>query len=305
MHGYRGAVEVARRAAIRNRLDPCHSNMYHLPMNNSDHNSVPRSDTDKISVCIIAGNEEDNIRRCLESVTWADEVIVVDSYSKDNTPEICKEYTDRVYQHEWLGYIKQKQLIKELAQYPWVMFVDADEEVSPELRDEIQQTFAKGVPDEVAGFEFPRLVFYLNRWIRHGDWYPDVKLRLFRRERGKCGGSEPHDRIFVDGHVTRLRANLRHYTYRDIEDQLLTINRFSSISANEHHKSGRRFFIHDLLFRPTFRFFRGYIIKRGFLDGIPGLLIGVLTAYGTFIKYAKMWELRRTETAEKIDVKEK
>jgi len=105
-----------------------------------------RSEGNRISVCIIAGNEESNIRRCLESVTWADEIVVVDSYSKDRTPDICREYTDRVYQHRWLGYIKQKQLIKELAQPPWVMFVDADEEVSPALRDEIQHLCERGVP---------------------------------------------------------------------------------------------------------------------------------------------------------------
>jgi len=258
----------------------------------SEPTHTSRCDENKISVCIIAGNEEHNIRRCLDSVTWADEIVVVDSYSKDKTPEICREYTDRVYQHRWLGYIKQKQLSKELAQHPWVMFVDADEEVSPGLSEEIRQRFSSPIPEEVAGFEFPRLVFYLNRWIRHGDWYPDIKLRLFRRDRGHCGGSEPHDRIFVDGHVVKLKSNLRHYTYRGISDQLATINRFSSISAQEHDARGRRFFLHDLLLRPLFRFFRGYLVKRGFLDGTPGLVIAVVTAYGTFIKYAKMWERR-------------
>ncbi len=267
-------------------------------MQDLEQNKLHRSDFNKISVCIIAGNEERNIRRCLESVTWADEVVVVDSYSSDKTPEICREYTDRVYQHKWLGYIKQKQLIKDLAKYPWVMFVDADEEVSPLLRDEIQELFAMGLSDSIAGFEFPRLVYYLNRWIRHGDWYPDIKLRLFRKDKGTCGGSEPHDRIFVEGQVIRLKGNLRHYTYRNIEDQLNSINRFSSITATENYSEKKHFFIFNIIFRPIFRFFRGYFVKRGFLDGVPGLLIAIITAYGTLIKYAKIWERHKMKTPE-------
>ncbi|NIY13545.1 MAG: glycosyltransferase, partial [Nitrospinaceae bacterium] len=175
-----------------------------------------------ISVCITAGNEEDNIRRCLESVTWADEIVVVDSFSKDRTAEICREYTNLVYEHEWLGYIGQKNLVKDLAKGPWILFVDADEAVSPELRDEILHAFDNGDNERYVGFEFPRIVHYLGRWIRHGDWYPDVKLRLFQKSRGQCGGKEPHDQISVDGPVKRLKGHMYHFTYTGISDQIAT-----------------------------------------------------------------------------------
>ncbi len=246
-----------------------------------------------ISVCITAGNEEKNIRRCLESVTWADEIVVVDSFSTDRTPEICREFTDLVYEHKWLGYIGQKNLIKDLATGPWIMFVDADEEVSEELRDEILTSFSNGATQKYAGFEFPRIVHYLGRWIRHGDWYPDIKLRLFRRELGTCGGKEPHDQILVDGAVKRLRGHMHHFTYTGILDQIATINRFTSITAETKYKDGRHSHMIDLLFRPVFRFFRCYLLRGGFLDGLPGLIIAASTSYGVFAKYAKLWELHK------------
>ena len=249
-----------------------------------------RTHSESISACIIAGNEEENIERCLRSVQWADEIVVVDSFSKDRTVDIARRYTDRVYQHKWLGYIGQKQLIKDLAKGPWVMFVDADEEVSPALQAEIEAWFSNPVPPEIAGFEFPRLVRYLDRWVRHGDWYPDIKLRLFRKDRATCGGKEPHDRVFVQGQVRRLLGCLHHYTYSDIHDQIDTLNRFSRISAGTRQAEGHRFRLSDILFRPMFRFIRGYFFKLGILDGLPGFIIAVNVAFGTFIKYAKLWE---------------
>ncbi len=250
---------------------------------------------EKISVCITAGNEEDNIRRCLESSTWADEIVVVDSFSTDGTLDICKEYTPRVYQHEWLGYIGQKNLIKDLATGPWILFLDADEEISPGLRDEILEEFRTGNSADFAGYQFPRLVRYLGRWITHGDWYPDMKLRLFRKDKGECGGKEPHDRTTVNGRVKRLNNPLYHYTYTGISDQLSTMNHFTSISAQGKYDEGRRFGVSDLLFRPLFRFLRCYILKQGFRDGLPGLIIATVTGYGVFAKYAKLWEIERAE----------
>jgi len=245
---------------------------------------------EKISVCITAGNEERNVRRCLQSVKWADEIVVVDSFSSDRTVEICKEYTDRVYQHEWLGYIGQKNLIKDLASGSWILFIDADEEISPELRDEIMQEFRTGSCANFAGYEFPRLVRYLGRWIRHGNWYPDVKLRLFRKDRGECGGREPHDRITVKGQIKRFKGHMYHYTYDNIGEQISTINRFSGITAEGLYNEGRFFRERDLLFRPFLRFVRGYFLKRGFMEGLPGFIIAVISAYGVFVKFAKLWE---------------
>ncbi len=254
-----------------------------------------RGPEERISACIICGNEENNIERCLKSVTWADEVIVVDSFSSDRTPEIARRYTPNVVQQEWLGYIGQKKFIANLARGPWILFVDADEEVSPALRCEIEQKFSRPLPDGLHGFTCPRLVSHLGRWIRHGDWYPDAKLRLFKKEFGKCGGQEPHDRIYVTGKVQRLRNPLFHYTYDDLADQLATINRFSTISARTHNEEGKRASLINLLFNPLFRFIRGYFIKLGFLDGIPGLIVAGNVAFSTFCKYAKLWEMQRVK----------
>lgn len=252
---------------------------------------------DKISVCITACDEEDKISNCLQSVAWADEIVVVDSFSKDQTMAICRTFTDRVYQHEWLGYIGQKNLVKKMAQYPWILFIDADEEVSKELRDEILREFEAGDNRHVDGYAFPRKVRYLNRWIKHGEWYPDHKMRLFRTERGICAGKEPHDRITVPGKVRRLKGDLYHYTYANIHEQLETINKFSTITARDKFNSGMRFRWRDLIFRPAYRFFKAYILKRGFLDGPQGFIIAVCSTYGVFIKYAKLMELwRASET---------
>ena len=242
---------------------------------------------EKISACITAGNEEAKIRRCLESVTWADEIVVVDSFSTDRTVEICKEYTGRVYRHKWLGYIGQKNLIKDMAAGPWILFIDADEEVSERLKEEILAHLDTD-GTEYAGYEFPRMVQYLGKWITHGDWYPDIKLRLFRKELGKCAGVEPHDRVTVRGKVRRLRGNLYHYTYDNIEDQVAAINRFSTITALGWHKRGKRARVIDIVFRPLLRFLRGYVFRLGFINGARGLIIAVTISYGVFIKYAKL-----------------
>lgn len=254
-----------------------------------------------LSVCIITGNEEKNIGRCLESVKWADEIVVVDSFSTDRTVEIAKRYTDRIFQHRWLGYIGQKAVARNLARGEWILFVDADEAVSESLRKEIQLRFKAGVPERVAGFDFPRQVWFLHRWIRHGDWYPDSKLRLFRKARGRCCGKEPHERIDVNGEVLHLRQPLYHYTYDNIADQINTINRFSSISAAGDSK--REFstgsLLWRILFHPPFRFIRCYFVKRGFLDGMAGFIIAVSVSYGALIKYAKYWEIRSQRNFER------
>lgn len=234
-------------------------------------------------------NEEANVRRCLESLTFCDEIVVLDSYSTDKTLEICREYTENVFQETWKGYIAQRNRLRELASHDWVLFLDADEEVSPVLRDQILHQFRLG-PGKYIGFEFPRQVFYLGKWIRHGEWNPDIKLRLFRKDRGHSGGQEPHDMVIVDGPVKTLTGKLWHYTYRDFNHHIQVINRFSSISANEMFLAGRKFRLMALLLRPPMRFLKGYVIKAGFLDGIRGFIIATIVAYGVAMKYAKLWE---------------
>lgn len=253
-----------------------------------------RPENRKISACLTVGNEEHNMRRCMESILWADEIVVIDSFSKDKTVEICREYTDRVYQHEWLGYVGQKELIKGFARYPWILFIDADEVVSDQLRNEILHEFNTGLCDKIDGYEFPRMVYYIGKWIRHGEWWPDIKLRLYRKNKGVCAGSEPHDRVMLDGPIKQLHGCLYHYTYDNVGDQISTLNRFSQISSETMEAAGKAFSWTDLLFRPPFRFFKGYILKKGFLDGAHGFIIAVLSAFGVFIKYVKLWEKRVT-----------
>lgn len=249
---------------------------------------------EKISACIIVFNEERKIRRCLQSVTWCDEIIVLDSFSTDRTLEICREFTDKIHQHEWLGYVGQRNLVRQYAQHPWILFLDSDEEVSPGLRDEILGRFEQG-NDPYVGYEFPRLVYFLGKWIRHGEWYPDVKLRLFKKAHGRTEGEEPHDRVAVTGPVKRLRNPIWHYTYDDIRDQIQQLDRFSTITAQQKYVRDAAFLWSDLLIRPTLRFLKGYILKLGFLDGAHGFIVAVVAAQGAFIKYAKLWELRLRE----------
>jgi len=245
---------------------------------------------EKISACIISFNEERKIARCLRSVTWCDEIVVLDSFSTDRTVEICRRFTNHVHQHEWLGYVGQRNLVRDLSVYPWVLFLDSDEQVSPALREEIVREFARGT-GEYAGYEFPRQVYYLGKWIRHGEWYPDIKLRLFKKTRGRTEGVEPHDKVVVHGPVKRLRSPLWHYTYDNIGDHMETTNRFSGIMGRQLYVQGARFRWPDLIMRPMLRFFKGYVLKRGFLDGAHGLIVAVLNSYGVFAKYAKIWEL--------------
>jgi len=170
------------------------------------------------------------------------------------------------------------------------MFIDADEEVSPQLRDEILAEFESGRNRQYVGYEFPRKVFFLGRWITHGEWWPDIKMRLYRKDKGVCTGREPHDHVIVNGPMKRLKGCLHHYTYDDISDQILTMNRFSTIASASLHEERRKFSGMDLLFRPAFRFFKGYFLKRGFLDGYSGFIIAMLSATGVFFKYTKLWE---------------
>lgn len=252
---------------------------------------------EKISACIMTFNEEDNIKRCLESVKWCDEIVVLDSFSTDRTIEICRTYTDVVHQHAWQGYIGQRNLIRGMARHSWVLFLDADEVVSVELRAEIEKELACPASAFV-GYRFPRRVFYLGRWIMYGEWNPDVKLRLFRKELGYSVGEEPHDQVVVNGPVKRLKNPLWHYTYSNMQDHLDTVNRFSSISALAKHQAGYRFHLWDVLFRPAFRFFKGYFLKLGMLDGRRGLLIAMISSFGVAMKYAKVWELQLVKTSD-------
>jgi glycosyltransferase involved in cell wall biosynthesis len=254
--------------------------------------------TSSISACIICFNEEDNIRRCLESVKWVKdrggEIVVVDSFSSDKTVEIAREYTNRVIQNKWPGFVNQKNYALSLAENEWVLSVDADEVISDQLRDEIIAEWSGGGHKKRDAYWMKRHTFYLGRWINHGGWYPDYKIRLFRKSKAKWGGLDPHDRIVMEdgADAGRLNNDIVHYTYKNLSHQIKTIDRFSDASSEALMGEGKTFCLCNLLFRPPVKFIETYFFKLGFLDGLPGLIISVSSAFYVFIKYAKMWERR-------------
>ena len=243
-----------------------------------------------VSVCIITFNEEENIRDCLESLKWVEEIVVIDSLSQDNTVAICREYTDKVFQKEWQGHVKQKNYSLAHATNEWVLCLDADERISPELKEEIESCFAED-DKGCEGYLFPRHSYYLGRWINHGGWYPDYKLRLFKKSKGKWGGKDPHDKVILNGGTMRLKAELLHFVYKNLSHQLQTVDNFSTITAGILESESEKFSLLKLLFRPPIRFFEMYVIKRGFMDGLPGFIIASSSSFYIFLKYAKLWEL--------------
>jgi len=247
----------------------------------------------KISAIVVCGNEEANIAECLESVRWCDEIVVVDSLSSDRTPEIARGYTERVIQRPWAGYVAQKQFALEQATGDWALSLDADERCTPELRDAIRAALPQADARGLAGFEVRRHVFYLGRWIDHGGWYPDWKLRLVRRGRARWGGVDPHDKLIADGPVRRLDADLIHFTYGSFSDHLRTLQRFSDVVSEVQAREGRRFSLLRAILHPPAKFLECFVWKRGFLDGWPGFVIAATSAFYVFAKHVKLWEKTR------------
>jgi glycosyltransferase involved in cell wall biosynthesis len=245
-----------------------------------------------ITICIICFNEEENIRRCLESSKWADEIIVLDSMSQDRTVEIAREYTDKVYQRKWSGFVDGKNFALSKATSEWVLSLDADEEITDELRGEIREEIGKKHAKE--GYTVPRLSFYQGRWIEHSGFYPDRQLRLFKRSKGSWVGKRVHERIQVNGEVGRLTSNLLHYPYKGtISGQVQTIDAFSTLLAQNLHEQGKRYSPLLLLLRPPLKFIEVYLLRLGFLDGIAGFIIAMSSAYAVFVRYVKLREIEK------------
>jgi glycosyltransferase involved in cell wall biosynthesis len=245
----------------------------------------------RTSVVVITLNEEERLRSCLESVTWADELIVVDAESQDKTVQIAREFTDHVLARPWPGFAAQKNFGLEHATGDWILSLDADEEVSRELRDEIQTVLAD--PAACDGYAVPRRNLFLGQWIRHGGVYPDWQLRLFRRGRGRFLERDVHESVQVDGRVGRLSGHLVHRSYRGVADFFDRANRYSSLAAAELVRGGARARARELVSRPLGRFLSMYVVKFGFLDGRKGLLLAALYAYYVFMRTAKLWEATR------------
>jgi len=246
----------------------------------------------RVSACVIACNEEAVLTRCLDSIAWVDElVIVVDAKSHDRTEEIARARAARVEVRPYPGDIEQKRYCTELASHDWVLIVDPDEVVTERLAGELQQVLRQDTG--IAGYEINRITFHLGNWVRHGDFFPDWKLRLFRRSAAQWVGTNPHGRVEVDGGSRRLGGEIEHYSYLDLADQVSRIQNFSTIAAREMLGAGRPARLADLVLRPPARFARAYLLKAGFRDGIPGFIIAAASSIYVFLKYAKLWELTR------------
>ncbi|HLO27252.1 MAG TPA: glycosyltransferase family 2 protein [Geobacteraceae bacterium] len=244
----------------------------------------------RITAVVRTFNEEQNIRDCLESLSWADELVVVDSCSTDRTVEIAREFTDRVIIRPWAGHIAQSQFATDQAANLWVLHVDADERVTPELRDEILSLDLENAPHDA--YDMPRWHFFMQRWINHSGWYPDRNIRLYRKDRCWWGGYAPHDKIQVPGSLGSLKGDLLHYIYRDMAHFAATKNSYSSLTAIDHNRSGRRATFLHFTVRPLYTFLHRYLIRLGFLDGLPGFVISVMEAHCVFLKYIKLYEIQ-------------
>jgi len=244
----------------------------------------------EISAVIITYNEEKRLEPALKSLEGvASEVIVVDAYSQDKTLKIAKKYTDKVFRRKWTNFADQKNFANNKASLPWILSLDADERLSSQLRQEILAL--KEEEPQVAGFSMPRQVFYLGKWIRHSGWYPDRKIRLFRKEKAHWEGEYIHEDLKIEGKVAKLKGAIHHFTYRNIQDHLDRINTFSELGAKKLYARGKKCRWYHLLFLPFFRLAKSYFLKAGFLDGFAGLIISVLNGYSIFIRYAKLKEI--------------
>jgi glycosyltransferase involved in cell wall biosynthesis len=259
------------------------------------------SDHSKVSAVLVCYDEEENVERCLQSLAWAEEIIVVDSFSRDRTVELCRKYTNRIFQREWSGMVEQRAYAVSLARNEWVFAIDADELVTERLRDEILTRLSED-KDKNSGYYIKRHSYYLGKWINHGGWYPDFKLRLFRKAKVYVGGENPHDKCFVHGKTAKLRSEMIHYPYKSISRQLRTIDTYSDTVSERLFKEESGFFLVKVFFKPPVKFLETYIYKLGFLDGSPGFVISVLSSYYVFMKYAKLWEKRNAVRHESTQV---
>lgn len=246
-----------------------------------------------LSVVIISKNEEKNIARCLESVKWADEIILIDSKSADRTVEIAERYGARVYSPEWQGYGAAKVEGVNRAGCEWILSVDADEEVPSELANEIKAALSND--SEYSGYYIPRRTMFLGRWIKHCGWYPDFVLRLFRKSRGNFDGAVIHEKVVVNGSTSRMRSELLHYSYSCLEEYLEKFNRYTTLGAEEAYRRGIRSGWYDIVIKPPVSFVKHFISKQGFRDGIEGFLISVLSSIAVMAKYAKLREMYKNQ----------
>ena len=249
----------------------------------------------KLSVVIITFNEEDNIARCLKSIQdVADEILVVDSFSSDQTEQICSEFNVRFIKHNFEGHKEQKNYALKLATFQYVLSLDADEALSTELMESIRKL--KNNFDR-SGYKMNRISWYQGGWIRHGGWYPDTKLRLVNKEKAQWKGENPHDRLELinSDEAGFLKGDLFHYSFKDLADHAKRTNIYSTIAAREAFQRNSGYSTFKLIFNPSFTFIKKYVFQLGFMDGYNGFLIATMAAYGKFLKYSKLKEMHRSK----------
>lgn len=240
---------------------------------------------EKISVTVITLNEEKIIERCLKSLQWADEILVLDSFSSDRTVELCRKYTDKVFQEKWQGYGKQKNLCAARSSHRWVLNIDADEVVSPECAKAIQQELEMGSGHPL--YQFPRKNFFGSRWVRFGGWYPDKISRLYDKTRVSFTESRVHEKLNPDDDSGLIGEPLLHYSYEGLADYIDRLNRYSTLFAEEKGQSGWTAGLGHLYLRPPLTFFKNFILRQGFREGFLGMFLALSAAFYTYLKYAK------------------
>jgi glycosyltransferase involved in cell wall biosynthesis len=247
-----------------------------------------------LSVVIVARNEARTLPRCLASVRgWVAEIVVALNDTTDDSEAVAVKLGATVHRLTWQGYRDTKNAALALAAHPWVLSLDADEEVSPALRDALTTFFARPDHDRFAGARFPRKVWFMDRWITHGDWYPDLSLRLLQRSRARWGGDAfVHEKVECDGPVATLPGDLHHYSFPTLASHVAKINPFADLFVQQQQAKDGQFSLFAAVFRPGWRFFRAYGLKLGFLDGFPGFYIAWATAFGAFVRYSRLYEAK-------------
>ena len=255
----------------------------------------------RVTVTIITKNEAAHIGAAIDSASWADEIVVVDCGSTDDTTAIAAARGVRVESRHWTGWVDQKNFAASLAANDWIFSLDADERITPGLAHEIKGLLHQD-PREAA-YKVPRVSFHLGRWIRTTDFYPDYQTRLYDRRAARWSGLYVHESVSAIGDVGRLSQELQHYSYDDLSDHLDRINAYSTLAARQMYERGRRAGPFDLLFQAPAAFLRNYILRRGILDGSVGLLLSMVNAYSVFLKFAKLWELQRAVSTSRHEAK--
>ncbi len=249
----------------------------------------------KISASIIVFNEEENIAELCETVSWCDEIVIIDSHSIDKTAEIAKKYTDKVFQHEFKGFKDKHEFADSKTTGDWIFWIDADERVTSELRQSILDLKKLPIENLPDGFKIARKTWYMGRWIKHSGWYPDYQMRFYRKSASYWAGVAPHEVAHVKGKVEKLDGEFLHYTKKNLSEHNRVLDNYTTLASEYLVKNGKTVGGLGIFINAISGFVRSYILKQGFRDGIPGLIIAMFTAYSVFLKYAKVWEKNNLE----------